>query len=61
LKLIDEIVPEPEGGAHTDHAATARLLDPVLARLLDELSLQTPQQLIEGRYKKFRTMGQFFA
>ncbi len=61
LKLIDEIVPEPEGGAHTDHAAAARLLDPVLLRLLDELSKQSPQQLIEARYKKFRTMGQFFA
>ena len=61
LKLIDEIVPEPEGGAHTDHAAAARFLEPVLARLLDELSLQTPKQLIDGRYKKFRSMGQFFA
>ncbi|HTZ74439.1 MAG TPA: acetyl-CoA carboxylase carboxyltransferase subunit alpha [Candidatus Aquilonibacter sp.] len=61
LKLIDEIVPEPEGGAHTDHAATARLLDPVLVRLLDELSRQSPQELVDARYKKFRTMGQFFA
>jgi len=61
LKLIDEIVAEPEGGAHTDHGAAARLLDPVLARLLDEISKQSPQELIEARYKKFRTMGQFFA
>ena len=38
LKLIDEIVPEPEGGAHNDHTAAAKMLDAVLARSLDELS-----------------------
>ncbi|HKV47236.1 MAG TPA: acetyl-CoA carboxylase carboxyltransferase subunit alpha [Candidatus Acidoferrales bacterium] len=61
LKLIDEIVPEPEGGAHTDHKSAAQLLEVVLVRLLDELSLQTPQQLVDARYRKFRTMGQFFS
>ncbi len=61
IKLIDEIVPEPEGGAHTDHAATAKLLDPVLVRVLDELSRLAPQQLVNQRYEKFRGMGQFFA
>ena len=61
LKLIDEIVPEPEGGAHTDHAESARLLDQVLVRLLGELSGLSPQQLVESRYQKFRRMGQFFA
>ena len=38
MKLIDDIVREPEGGAHTDHVATARLLDPVLTNSLQELS-----------------------
>jgi acetyl-CoA carboxylase carboxyl transferase subunit alpha len=61
LKLIDEIVPEPEGGAHIDHAAAAKLLDPVLSRTLDELSLLSADQLVERRYQKFRSMGQFFA
>ena len=42
LKLIDEIVPEPEGGAHNDHAAAARLLDPVLTHSLQELSAFPP-------------------
>src|SRR5579862_7937643 len=60
LKLIDEIVAEPEGGAHTDHVATARFLDAVLVRLLDDLSRLSPQQLLDARYKKFRTMGQYF-
>jgi len=61
LKLIDEIVPEPEGGAHYDHAAAAKLLDPYLTRALDELSRLTPQQLLDQRYEKFRRMGQYFA
>ncbi|MGA2510098.1 MAG: acetyl-CoA carboxylase carboxyltransferase subunit alpha [Candidatus Acidiferrales bacterium] len=61
LKLIDEIVPEPEGGAHTDHAATAKLLEPVLSRALGELSQLTPEELLQQRYEKFRHMGQFFA
>jgi acetyl-CoA carboxylase carboxyl transferase subunit alpha len=61
IKLVDEIVPEPEGGAHLDYAATARLLDPVLVRTLNDLSRLTPQQLLDQRYEKFRRMGQFFA
>jgi len=61
LKLIDEIVPEPEGGAHTDHAAAARMLTPVLSRSLDELSALSPESLLEQRYHKFRHMGQFFS
>jgi acetyl-CoA carboxylase carboxyl transferase subunit alpha len=61
MKLIDEIVPEPEGGAHFDHEATAQLLDPFLERALNELSRLAPEQLVEQRYQKFRHMGQFFA
>jgi len=61
LKLVDEIVPEPEGGAHTDHAATAKLLAPVLSRALDELSQLSPEALLQQRYDKFRHMGQFFS
>lgn len=60
MKLIDEIVSEPEGGAHADHAATARLLRPALERSLQEVSRLAPSQLIERRYQKFRLMGQFF-
>jgi acetyl-CoA carboxylase carboxyl transferase subunit alpha len=61
LKLIDGIVPEPEGGAHIDHAAAAKLLEPVLSRALDELSQLSTGELLEQRYDKFRHMGQFFA
>jgi acetyl-CoA carboxylase carboxyl transferase subunit alpha len=61
LKLIDEIVPEPDGGAHHDHAAAAKLLEPVLSRSLDDLSRLSPRQLVDQRYEKLRRMGQFFA
>ncbi|HTR46117.1 MAG TPA: acetyl-CoA carboxylase carboxyltransferase subunit alpha [Verrucomicrobiae bacterium] len=61
LKLVDEIVAEPEGGAHTDYAETARLLDPVLSRALDELSRLSPDELLKQRFDRFRHMGQFFA
>jgi acetyl-CoA carboxylase carboxyl transferase subunit alpha len=60
LGLIDEIVPEPEGGAHADHEETARLLEPFLLQALNELSALTLPDLLEQRYQKFRRMGQFF-
>lgn len=61
LKLIDEIVPEPDGGAHFNHEATAGLLDPYLSRSLEELSKLSPRELLDQRYDKFRRMGQFFS
>jgi acetyl-CoA carboxylase carboxyl transferase subunit alpha len=61
MKLIDEIVPEPEGGAHNDPEATAKMLDPFLTRALAELSQLSARQIVDQRYEKFRRMGQFFA
>jgi acetyl-CoA carboxylase carboxyl transferase subunit alpha len=55
--IIDEIVPEPIGGAHTDPAAAARIVDEVLARTLAEVSALTPEARLEARYSKFRNMG----
>ena len=60
LGIIDEIVPEPQGGAHLDHEGSAALLDPVLDRSLRDLLALTPGALLENRYNKFRRMGQFF-
>src|SRR6266853_1084454 len=60
LGIIDEIVSEPEGGAHLDHEASAALLDPVLDRSLRDLLVLAPSVLLEQRYEKFRRMGQFF-
>ncbi|MGH9676101.1 MAG: acetyl-CoA carboxylase carboxyltransferase subunit alpha [Candidatus Acidiferrum sp.] len=60
LGIVDEIVPEPEGGAHTDHEAAARLVEEVLDRQLVALSNQPVKELLRARYEKFRNMGQFF-
>jgi acetyl-CoA carboxylase carboxyl transferase subunit alpha len=60
LGIIDAIIPEPEGGAHVDHEASAALLDPVLDRSLRDLLALAPSTLLDQRYEKFRRMGQFF-
>jgi acetyl-CoA carboxylase carboxyl transferase subunit alpha len=60
LGIIDEIVAEPEGGAHTDYEGAARLLDIVLDRQLVMLTNESVKDLLVARYKKFRNMGQFF-
>jgi acetyl-CoA carboxylase carboxyl transferase subunit alpha len=57
--IIDEIVPEPAGGAHADAAKAAELLRPYLDKALAELKKIKPAQLPEERYKKFRKMGVF--
>ncbi|MGC1371754.1 MAG: acetyl-CoA carboxylase carboxyltransferase subunit alpha [Candidatus Sulfotelmatobacter sp.] len=60
LGCIDDIVPEPEGGAHRDYEAAANLLDVSLQKHLSELKKIPPQDLIVSRYNKFRNMAQFF-
>jgi len=60
LGIIDEIVSEPEGGAHLDHEASAALLGGVLDDSLRDLSQLTIPNLLERRFEKFRRMGQFF-
>lgn len=59
LNIIDEIVPEPSGGAHADPTAAAELLAPYLEKALRELMKLKPAQLVDERYKKFRRMGVF--
>jgi len=60
LGIIDEIVAEPEAGAHTDYEGAARLLDTVLDRQLVMLTNQSVKDLLDARYQKFRNMGQYF-
>jgi acetyl-CoA carboxylase carboxyl transferase subunit alpha len=60
LGIVDEIVPEPEGGAHTSYEGTARLLDVVIDRQLAVLTNESTKDLVDARYEKFRKMGQFF-
>ena len=60
LGIVDEIIPEPDGGAHGDHEGAAKLLGDVLARQLLVLTNQAPKDLLDARYEKFRHMCQFF-
>ncbi len=59
LRVIDEIVPEPEGGAHTNHDEAANALKSTLVRLLDDLRGLRPEKLVRRRREKFLRMGQF--
>ncbi len=59
MRVIDEILPEPTGGAHSDHSATAATLRETLSRHLDELRKLKPERLIRKRREKFLRMGQF--
>ncbi|HYY87845.1 MAG TPA: acetyl-CoA carboxylase carboxyltransferase subunit alpha [Chloroflexota bacterium] len=57
--VIDGIVPEPAGGAHTDHAAAARMLRGVLIDQLTELEQQRLDDLLERRAARYRAIGVF--
>jgi acetyl-CoA carboxylase carboxyl transferase subunit alpha len=57
LGIIDEIVPEPPGGAHTDHDAAADLLDRQLRPCLEAMLGRPGSEIREQRYLKFRQLG----
>ena len=59
LKLVDEIVPEPMGGAHTNPTVTALTLKATLIEHLNELTVMTPGERLKKRYDKFRAHGHF--
>jgi acetyl-CoA carboxylase carboxyl transferase subunit alpha len=57
LGVVDEIVPEPLGGAHTDYPATARAIADAIRRHLGEVSAWAPDERIRRRREKYRAMG----
>jgi acetyl-CoA carboxylase carboxyl transferase subunit beta len=57
LKVVDGVVPEPEGGAHLDPVTTAANLKQALVTCLNDLMSRTPQVLLEERYERFRLFG----
>ena len=59
LGIIDDIIPEPLGGAHRDHREMANTLKSFLLRYLRELRALALEELLEQRYQKFRRMGVF--
>ncbi len=57
LKVIDDIIPEPLGGAHRDPASTAKKIAEYILNTLESLQGKSPERLIEDRYKKLRKIG----
>jgi acetyl-CoA carboxylase carboxyl transferase subunit alpha len=59
LRVIDEIVPEPAGGAHADHQAAASALHDALVRHVEDLRGLKPDKLVRRRREKYLRMGQY--
>ena len=59
LGVIDEIIPEPVGGAHANHEAAAQAVQQSIVRALDELGRYRPEKLVRRRREKFLAMGQY--
>lgn len=59
LRIVDRVVDEPAGGAHQDPITAARLVDGAISDALSELLRQTPDELVRGRYDRFRALGAF--
>ena len=59
LKVIDEVIPEPVGGAHVDPDAAGEALRASLLRHLTELRKVKPDRLVRRRGEKFAAMGEF--
>jgi acetyl-CoA carboxylase carboxyl transferase subunit alpha len=58
LGLIDEVVPEPMGGAHQNQEAAVKSLRAALVHQLDELVTVPEAAMLEARYQKFRKIGE---
>ncbi len=59
LGVVDEVVPEPAGGAHRDHDLAAANLGTALRQNLQRISELPVDELLQARYKKFRGLGRF--
>lgn len=59
LEVVDEVISEPEGGAHHDHAATAQTLRAAIVNAIEDLKGIPVDELLEQRYAKFRNFGSF--
>ncbi|MBC7979117.1 MAG: acetyl-CoA carboxylase carboxyltransferase subunit alpha [Armatimonadetes bacterium] len=59
LQLIDDVIPEPTGGAHNDHSRSADSFRAVVSKHLDHLCSLKTDRLLEERYEKFRRFGEW--
>jgi acetyl-CoA carboxylase carboxyl transferase subunit alpha len=59
FKIVDDIIPEPLGGAHRDAEATAAALKTCILKHIKKLSALDADDLLDGRYKKYRDIGEY--
>ena len=59
LGLVDDIIPEPLGGAHMDKNQSAEFFQQHLLKHLDELLAMSVEERLKKRYEKFRGFGRF--
>lgn len=59
LGVVDVVIPEPEGGAHTDHEETGRRLRAAITHELDRLAAIPVDLLVEQRYRRYRSLGAY--
>lgn len=59
LKIVDSVIPEPPGGAHTDHEAAADMVKEAIKKAFAELKDKPIDQLLADRLEKYRRMGEF--
>ena len=59
LGVIDEVIPEPVGGAHRDHEQALKNTQEVLIRHLSRLKRYTSKRLLELRFEKYAKIGKF--
>ena len=59
LGIVDMVIPEPPGGAHTNPEEAARQLQRVLLEQITELQSKSERRLVRDRYKKFRNIGEY--
>lgn len=60
MKIIDEVIPEPTGGAHRDHREAGANLKSYIVRALREIQDAPRDQLLDRRYQKFRKIGVYY-
>ncbi|WP_026906440.1 acetyl-CoA carboxylase carboxyl transferase subunit alpha [Paucisalibacillus globulus] len=59
LGIVDEIIPEPKGGAHRDIKQQATNIDAVLEKSLKELNIFSVEELLEKRWEKYKQIGEY--
>jgi acetyl-CoA carboxylase carboxyl transferase subunit alpha len=59
MRIADEVLPEPFGGAHTDHAKSAKTLEVSLKKHMADLTAMKTDALLEARYQRYRDLGEY--